>query len=947
MNSLRGRLHLLAFSILLLVLTAPAFSQVLTGTITGRAADSSGALIPGVEVSITSPAMIGGARSAVTDEQGTYRFTQLPPGVYRVTFALQGFKTLNIDGVNVTVGNTMTINATVEVASVAEEVTVTSQAPTIDLEAASVAVNWSQQKLDNLPYGRDILGFVAMIPGTYTTQYDVGGNTMGGPAGAQARVYGRSGGASVMYDGVVWDQSFGDYGSYEEIQVSTAAKGAEAMNPGATFSLIIKSGSNNFHGTAYAAWEDGSFQSNNVNQKLLNRGFLPSSNKFTRYNDYNFDLGGRFIRDKLWFYAGYADTYSGQYIPGFISEKTGQQVVYFVKLRIPTLKLTYQLNDKMKLDAVAQASQKWAPYREGSQYVTSEAAHNQKSTSVIGPKLKWTYIINPKMTADAEFTRSGYWWPSYPWTPDIRKTDLTTTNTRGAFLRTYRRPIRWQWDGNWTWFTDLGGRHNEIKTGFLGWWDKSFVEDWGYPNQQLYRYRSLQGETNYFLHPDSVQVFDYPNYRTDVVDYNSWFVNDKMTLSRRLTLNVGLRFDHYTSYLPQQGNPGLGPFSTKNLYPERHDFPVYNSWVPRFSVVYDVKGDGKLALKASYGRYAGGGSGTSTSPGPRANDVNPAAATTWTYNNWDGSIPYKPVAANLASVSGGAGNRRLDNATLDNAYMDEYTAGMEYGLRRDYLVRFNIIRKMDYGGSKILDLAQPYSAYTDVRSAVDPGRDNVVGTADDGIMYAWSVPRTYPTFGQINQFITNVDKDEGNALYTAYEATLNKQYSSGWSFLASWTGDFAKIGNKKPQNPNVARYNWQIPVWHYTVKLNGTYDLPWYGLKYGTTYLAQSGEPYGRSAQMRNALNSLVTVQVEGIAGYYNWVKLWDNRVSKLFKVGDRGTIEAMFDLYNTLNSSVVLSQVTVNGPDYGKPVAQGGSATQATSIAPARIFKLGARWRF
>src|SRR5207247_4878247 len=124
------------------------------GAITGKAVDGTGAMIPGVEVSVTSPAMIGGARNAPTDETGSYRFTLLTPGVYRVSFSLPGFKTLNIDGVQVTAGATMTINGTMEVATVAEEVTVTSQAPTIDLEAATVGVNWGQGNLDNLPWGR-------------------------------------------------------------------------------------------------------------------------------------------------------------------------------------------------------------------------------------------------------------------------------------------------------------------------------------------------------------------------------------------------------------------------------------------------------------------------------------------------------------------------------------------------------------------------------------------------------------------------------------------------------------------------------------------------------------------------------------------------------------------------------------------------------------------------
>src|SRR5215475_4169959 len=145
----RSSTHLLFSVCVALVLFAlPAFPQSqTTGTITGRAQDSSGALIPGVEVTIASPAMIGGARTAVTDETGGYRFTLLPAGTYSVKFALSGFKTINITDVVVTPNATMTINGAMEVASTAEEITVTSQAPVIDLEAATVGVNWDIHKL--------------------------------------------------------------------------------------------------------------------------------------------------------------------------------------------------------------------------------------------------------------------------------------------------------------------------------------------------------------------------------------------------------------------------------------------------------------------------------------------------------------------------------------------------------------------------------------------------------------------------------------------------------------------------------------------------------------------------------------------------------------------------------------------------------------------------------
>ena len=182
--------------------------------------------------------------------------------------------------------------------------------------------------------------------------------------------------------------------------------------------------------------------------------------------------------------------------------------------------------------------------------------------------------------------------------------------------------------------------------------------------------------------------------------------------------------------------------------------------------------------------------------------------------------------------------------------------------------------------------------------------------------------------------------------YTAFEATFSKSYSRGWSMLANFAADVADVDRKNPLNPNLASYSYDLRDWNYSVKLNGSYQLP-FGITYASTYSAQSGELYGRSAQMRNAVNTLVTVLVEPRVGRYSWVKLWDNRFTKTFTMANRQSLEATLDFYNTLNSSVVLTQVNVNGPDYLKPSTGSSSAATATATVPPRIFRIGARWRF
>src|SRR5207247_4415774 len=146
-------------------IAAPAFSQALTGAITGRVLDSSNAVLPGVEIDVSSPALIGGARTTFTDAQGAYRVTQLPSGDYRVTFRLSGFKTLNVDAIRLDVGATMTINGALQIDALSEEDPVSTDKPVIDLQATTVGVNWDDKQMDDLPYGRGIRGLARLVPG--------------------------------------------------------------------------------------------------------------------------------------------------------------------------------------------------------------------------------------------------------------------------------------------------------------------------------------------------------------------------------------------------------------------------------------------------------------------------------------------------------------------------------------------------------------------------------------------------------------------------------------------------------------------------------------------------------------------------------------------------------------------------------------------------------------
>lgn len=268
-------------------------------------------------------------------------------------------------------------------------------------------------------------------------------------------------------------------------------------------------------------------------------------------------------------------------------------------------------------------------------------------------------------------------------------------------------------------------------------------------------------------------------------------------------MNVGLRYDRYSSWLPEQGNPGTGPFATERVYAERRDFPTYSGWSPRVSAVYDVTGQGRVALKASYGRYSAAGSGVTAATGPVAANVNPAA-TTSTYNRWDGSTPLRAGAGQP-----GLGHRTEPRQRHRSDLKGEHGRGDGRPRPRPQRQHDAALQLRRQEGLPRLEGtergAAAYEAFTDRATGIDPGRDNVVGTADDRPIEIWSVPRTYPGFGQVPRFV-NTAGDEGNDTYRAFETTFSKAHTHGWSLLASAVIDRRNVKNIDPRNPNEALY---------------------------------------------------------------------------------------------------------------------------------------------
>ncbi|PYQ79177.1 MAG: hypothetical protein DMG03_26485, partial [Acidobacteria bacterium] len=172
-------IHIVAVVLACLFASSSAFAQgggaSTTGSINGKVADSSGAVLPGVTVTASSPSLMG-VQTTVSDTSGNYRFPALPPGTYTVTFELPGFNTLKRENLLISMGFTATINVELAVASLQETVTVTGDSPVIDTSNTRVQQNFKLEALQEIPNARDMWSLLAVTPAVQMSRIDVGGN---------------------------------------------------------------------------------------------------------------------------------------------------------------------------------------------------------------------------------------------------------------------------------------------------------------------------------------------------------------------------------------------------------------------------------------------------------------------------------------------------------------------------------------------------------------------------------------------------------------------------------------------------------------------------------------------------------------------------------------------------------------------------------------------------
>jgi hypothetical protein len=952
MRRLHGQIPVL---VLLLTLGSSigAFSQTVsttTGAINGKITDASGAVLPGVSVSISSPSMQG-TRTDVTGADGTYRFSAIPPGEYKVTYELGGFETQIREGLRVGLGFTATVNIELRVARLSESVTVSGQSPVVDVATTKTSTNFDAQQLAALPNARDFWAILAAAPAIQMQRIDVGGSAAGTQTGYSTYDT-KSDQHRPMVEGIVNTEGtnaagfYYDYGSVEEVSVTTGANTPEMPWAGVMSQFIAKSGGNTYHGKLYADYENQNIQSRNIDAAQIalgvkgGGGLGPTDlNRLHSYHDVNGDIGGFIKKDKLWWYSSLRDQDAQSLLPNFPVKP------FETHLKNVTGKGTYAVSSNNKVVAFAQWGKKEQPNRLDTFLVSPTVAIHNSADSTWNQsywahtyKLGWDSVVNDKMFFEVHGGQFHYLWPNTRNSQAPAYEDLSTNIVSGGNQDGWFRNItRNQVLGSLSYFKDgWGGSHN-LKVG-----GEFFNE----------RFDDLRGQDglgqvpNDVLmvlsngKPSEVLLFQSPSASLNGLWTTGLYASDVWRVGSRLTFTLGVVFDRYRSYLPDQSGPPVGAFNTSQVsFPAVNNLITWNLTSPRLGLTFDLTGNGKTVLKANYASYWWNPGTTSIDSLVNPNSPDWYRRYKWNDLNSDG-VWQPGEQGQLNSSSGGVGSTQLD-PNLQDQRTREVATFLEHELFANFGVHAGFVwRRIDqlYQSD---NLNRPVDAYNVPVTIHDPGENGTLG-ANGPAIQAFNLNPANLALPVVNFLHNTPGKDD----FYNVELTATRRLNHGWSLNASYayrwnkdnaTGYFGNTlrGRQDVANPNDAinTDNGQYDFGLWTAKVNGSYDAPW-GLRITPAIRMQSGQPYARTflatlnyGTQRILAEPFGTRQQDAII-------LVDTRVEKVFKVAKAQSVSVFVDGYNLTNANPA---VNINW-------SSGSTFTTPSTIVPPRLFRFGAK---
>jgi hypothetical protein len=957
---------------LALLWAVPTSAQDFRGRINGTVTDNTGAVLPGVTVTASSPALIQ-PQVQVTGVDGVYRFIALPPGVYTIDFELSGFQTVRREGVRVVINTTLSVDQQLQVATLQETVTVTGASPIVDTSTTQVGTNFTKELLTEIPNARDIWAAMAQAPGIQMSQYDVGGSRTGTQTGFLTYGFGDQNQTKLegidTTEGTGANAGYFDFGSFEEFQVGGAGTGADSFGGGTNMSITIKSGADRFTGSWYSDWEGDATISDNVpdafrtaNQRdddgYFTNTALTRGNPIDRQYDVNFNVGGPLWKQKAWFFYSYRLNDQYKYTLG-IDELARSKLTNNY-----TFKGTFQLNRNNQVIGFLNKRNKLQELRDLGPLTPVESARYQASRNYPW-KWEWTSVLGSRAFLDV---LAGNWYNFFPLEPtdqygfasDVGPGRIdTATNQRSGYHDTYQDQKRYkpQVYVALSYFKDGWAGSHDFKAGYDWKRDRRFYMR-PQPGGDLF-YRDLNGL------PNEIELYNSPNNPQNDVVYNAGHLSDTWKVNSRLTLNLGVRFEKYVDEFPDQSfTPnGHAPLANwpANLNPtERARYMalvspfsaqgrvVSNTFniSPRAGFAYALSEDNRTVVKGYFGRFYFNSADT------LADRENPVGSQRLRYRfadlNGNRLLDGPQELGAFLSTQGTASVEVDDN--IRRPYSQELSGHLEREIVEGLSGRFSYVYKSVRDEWVEIDPTRQ-AAQTIPFEYLDIGWDGVRGTADDQVFTLLDRPLNTPQ----QRLYGNPTDPAYNSDFQTIEFAVNRRFAGGWMLLTSFgytwldqlhatttgTGALDALAQGKAYNyrPSQRMFGDEgketSTLWNY--KVIGRYTFP-YDIGFSGSWKVQSGRQWGRNNPVNFPGDGNQAIRFEPVTAHRApTVSIMDFRFDKSFTFGRYGRLTGMLDVFNALNNGTVINFVTQTG----------ANLQRVLGILDPRIVRFGVRYDF
>jgi hypothetical protein len=689
-----------------------AFAQA---AIAGSVTDSSGAPLPEVLVTATSPGLIEKSRTTITDQAGRYRVEDLRPGTYQVRFTLEGWSPYEQQGVELSGSFTATVDAELAIGSLTESITVMGEVPVIDAHSAKHEVTLTGEVVRSIPTVRSYNALLVVVPGVVTNVND----TVTGTSTTSFPIHGgRPNEGRLLLDGLnIGSPPAGnsaasyvvDVGNALELTFTTGGLG-EVETAGLVMNIVPNSGGNTMSGSFFASGTGGKLQSDNLTQALKDQG-VTAATPLTKVYDVSGTFGGPIRKDRAWFFVN-------AHVGG--STKESANVYYNLNAADPTTwlyaanlnrreysdrtfenasgRVTWQVTPRNKVMAFWDAQALCRTCTGATPGLSEPARVSPEAVGVLGRRLDvsqatWSSPVTSRLLVEAGFGGTFFGVGNFERTPNptrdlIRVAEQCASgcagngNIPGLVYRSQDFSIAhtgsYLWKGSVAYVT--GSHHLKI-----GYQHTRMTDDrtWMTNNQNL-TYRFDNGVPNQLTQSISPWV---NNAR---VAWDGVFAQEQWT-RHRLTLQGAVRFDRARSWFPVQQEGPSRFLPTPIVIPEARGVDSYTDITPRIGVVYDLFGTGKTAVKMSLGKYLEGagvsGNYANTNPTLRMPQTTMVFGTAGVTRAWTDAnknfVPdcdlLNPAAQDLRAASGDLCGVLSNTSFGKNVLTNNFDAGILKG----------------------------------------------------------------------------------------------------------------------------------------------------------------------------------------------------------------------------------------------------------------------------